>query len=393
VIGDIAATLDDKDATTIDINTEIDDISDAINDKSATTDDKDNMIDNKGDETSNKDDETDDKDNMIDNKGDETSNKDDETDDKDNMIDNKGDETGDKNIAKENKDHPLKEFYKKIYGRYDLVNRIFTFGQDRNWRKKAVEECLGNAPRQVLDVCTGTGDLVLELAQTAGQTEDSTEAVTANEAAQGKDLSDKGLSEKDALEEGSLKKGLSEKDAQAKAPLAADTSTPINFIGYDFSPEMLEEARKKSAKAGQKIEFIEGNVAEMPFADNRFDTAGITFGIRNLIYENSNAEKHLAEIHRVLRGNGRLVVLESSRPDSRVWRFFNGIYLQFILPWLGGLISGNLKAYRYLAKSSQNYYSRKEMAAILEKAGFRVIRSRPLFLGSVMLLVAEKLEK
>jgi len=71
-------------------------------------------------------------------------------------------------MVKKNKDYPLKEFYKKIYGRYDLVNRIFTFGQDRNWRKMAVEECLGNAPQQVLDICTGTGDLVLEMAGVAG---------------------------------------------------------------------------------------------------------------------------------------------------------------------------------------------------------------------------------
>ncbi|MCA1747368.1 MAG: class I SAM-dependent methyltransferase, partial [Bacteroidales bacterium] len=272
--------------------------------------------------------------------------------------------------SKGNKDYPLKEFYQKIYGRYDLVNRIFTFGQDRYWRKKAVEECLGNAPRQVLDICTGTGDLVMEMAQTDGQTRDSTIKNSVNEVEQVADLSAIGPAE--------------------KSPSSAATTTSVHFTGYDFSAEMLEKAREKTAAAGASIDFIEGNVAEMPFDDNRFDTAGITFGIRNLVYENSNAEKHLAEIHRVLRMNGRLVVLESSKPDSRVWRFFNGIYLQLILPWLGGLISGNLKAYRYLAKSSQNYYSRKEMAAILEQAGFRVIRSRPLFLGSVMLLVAEK---
>ena len=288
-----------------------------------------------------------------------------ETNDKSAATTDKSRTKMDKTSAKENKDYPLKDFYKKIYGRYDLVNRIFTFGQDRNWRKKAVEECLGNKPRQVLDICTGTGDLVLEMAEKAEQKRASTVENSANVAARGKDLTAKGPLEKDA----------------------------IHLTGYDFSPEMLEEARKKAADAGQKIEFIEGNVAEMPFADNRFDTAGITFGIRNLIYENSNADRHLAEIHRVLRMNGRLVVLESSRPDSRIWRFVNGIYLQFILPWLGGLISGNLKAYRYLAKSSKNYYSRKEMAGILERAGFRVIRSRPLFLGSVMLLVAEKQEK
>ncbi len=258
----------------------------------------------------------------------------------------------DKSIVEEHKDYPLKEFYKKIYDRYDLVNRIFTFGQDRNWRKKAVEECLGNAPQQVLDICTGTGDLVLELAEKAVRTKTTAAGDSVN--------------------------------------VSATRSASINLTGYDFSAEMLQKAREKAAAAGASIEFVEGNVAEMPFTDNRFDTAGITFGIRNLIYENSNADRHLAEIHRVLRMNGRLVVLESSRPDSRIWRFFNGLYLQFILPWLGGLISGNLKAYKYLAKSSKNYYSRKEMSTLLEQAGFRVIRSRALFFGSVMLLVAEK---
>jgi ubiquinone/menaquinone biosynthesis methyltransferase len=337
---------------------------------------------------------------MIDNKGDETSNKDDETDDKDNMIDNKGDETGDKNIAKENKDHPLKEFYKKIYGRYDLVNRIFTFGQDRNWRKKAVEECLGNAPRQVLDVCTGTGDLVLELAQTVELTRDPKVANSANMAARKKDstAADSGnvtTRKKDstAADSGNVTTHGEDLSAKGSSEKDAVNPTPVQFTGYDFSAEMLQMAQEKAAAANASIDFIEGNVAEMPFDDNRFDTAGITFGIRNLIYENSNADRHLAEIHRVLRKNGRLVVLESSRPDNRIWRFFNGVYLQFILPWLGGLISGNMKAYSYLAKSSKNYYSRKEMAAILEQAGFRVIRNRPLFLGSVMLLVAEKQAK
>jgi demethylmenaquinone methyltransferase/2-methoxy-6-polyprenyl-1,4-benzoquinol methylase len=84
------------------------------------------------------------------------------------------------------------------------------------------------------------------------------------------------------------------------------------------------------------------------------------------------------------------VILESSKPDNWVWRFFNTLYLQLILPYLGGIISGNLKAYKYLAQSSKNYYSRKEMGLILENAGFNVISSRPMFLGSVMMLVAEK---
>lgn len=231
-------------------------------------------------------------------------------------------------------EHPLKHFYKDIYKRYDLVNRIFTFGQDRNWRRKAVNACLENQPERILDLCTGTGDLILEIADR--------------------------------------------------------TNRRVHLAGYDFSPEMLQKAGEKAAVAGQKINFTEGDVASIPYEDGYFDTLGITFGIRNLLYENNQADAHLAQMHRVLRPGGRLVVLESSKPENRIWRFINGIYLQFILPYLGGLISGNLGAYRYLARSSKNYYSRGEMKNILEQAGFRVHNSQALFLGSVMLLVAEK---
>lgn len=232
------------------------------------------------------------------------------------------------------KDHPLQHFYRDIHRKYDLVNRVFTFGRDQRWRKKAVEACLKDSPHKVLDVCTGTGDLVLEI--------------------------------------------------------AAQADSDVQLYGYDFSSEMLRRAREKAGAAGAEIDFLQGDVADMPYADDLFDVAGITFGIRNLLYENSNASKHLAQLHRVIRTGGRLVILESSKPVNRVWRFMNGIYLQFILPYLGGALSGNIRAYRYLARSSRNYYTAGEMQQILEKTGFTVISSRALFLGSVMLMVAEK---
>ena len=236
-------------------------------------------------------------------------------------------------------EHPLKEFYGDIYGTYDRVNRIFTFGRDVLWRKKAASECLRLNPEKVLDLCTGTGDFILEMA-------------------------------------GQVVEGVS-------------------LTGYDFSSAMLKVAREKSQILRKKsqmpeIEFVEGDVIKMPFDNGFFDAIGITFGIRNLVFENSNADRHLAEIHRVLRPGGQLVVLESSRPQNGLWRIFNSIYLQFFLPCLGGIISGNLKAYSYLARSSKNYYSIKEMGSILENAGFAVTRGEPLFLGSVMLVVAVK---
>lgn len=236
-------------------------------------------------------------------------------------------------------DYPLKDFYSDIYPSYDRVNRIFTFGRDRAWRRLAASACLESGPARVLDLCTGTGDFILEVARQAGE--------------------------------------------------------GVSLTGYDFSAAMLSEARRKlvALQEEQKlppVEFLEGDVGSMPFGDDFFDAAGITFGIRNLVYMNTRAKLHLAEIVRVIRPGGRLVILESSRPASTAWRFINGLYLQFILPYLGGMLSGNLKAYRYLARSSRNYYSIREMVAILEQAGFRRARGRALFLGSVMLVVAEK---
>jgi demethylmenaquinone methyltransferase/2-methoxy-6-polyprenyl-1,4-benzoquinol methylase len=239
-------------------------------------------------------------------------------------------------------DFPLHSFYGDIHASYDKVNRIFTFGRDRSWRKHAANELLRSEPDQVLDLCTGTGDFVLELARQADH-----------------------------------------------------SHREIKLTGFDFSSDMLKEARRKQAELHQEnnppsIQFIEGDAGKMPFEDGHFDSMGITFGIRNLVYENSNAIAYLSEMNRVMRTGGELVVLESSKPASPLWRVFNNFYLRFILPYLGGLISGNLKAYRYLATSSRNYYTREEMGKILHDAGFEMIRSRSLFLGSVMLLVLEK---
>jgi demethylmenaquinone methyltransferase/2-methoxy-6-polyprenyl-1,4-benzoquinol methylase len=241
-------------------------------------------------------------------------------------------------------DFPLQQFYRNIHTTYDRVNRIFTFGRDLAWRRKAVDVCLQGDPRQILDVCTGTGDFILEVARR----------------------------------------------------LAVSGGT-ARLTGYDFSGEMLREARRKLGLLQSKegvpfIEFIEGDVGNMPFLESQFDAIGITFGIRNLVFENSRSDRYLEELYRVLKHEGRLIILESAKPENLIWRLFNNIYLQFILPYLGGALSGNLKAYRYLARSSRKYYSIREMGAVLEGAGFKVQSGRSLFLGSVMLLVAEKVE-
>lgn len=243
-------------------------------------------------------------------------------------------------------DHPLQSFYQDIHSSYDRVNRVFTFGRDRIWRKKAARTLIKNTPAAVLDLCTGTGDLILEIAS-----------------------------------------------------MEAGRQIPLKLTGYDFTAAMLQEAEKKylslasgysGKKSFPKVRFIEGDAANMPFKDGEFEALGITFGLRNLIWENEAADRHLSEINRVLSENGSLVVLESSSPASAFWRFFNNLYLSYVLPLIGAVMAGNRRAYSYLGTSSRNYYTRSQMSDILANAGFRVEQSRSFMLGSVMLVAAVK---
>ena len=154
------------------------------------------------------------------------------------------------------KDFPLHSFYGDIHATYDRVNRVFTFGRDRSWRRTAAMELLKSEPRRVLDLCTGTGDFVLELAMQSSR--------------------------------------------QGKEP---------ELSGFDFSSEMLQEARRKQEELGlekqlPEIRFLEGDAADMPFEDGSFDSMGITFGIRNLVYENSRASKHLGEMAQGIAARG-----------------------------------------------------------------------------------------
>ena len=231
--------------------------------------------------------------------------------------------------------HPLQSYYSRIHKTYDLLNRLFTFGLDRKWRRHTVEACLENNPRRILDLCCGTGDLAI---------------------------------------------GIS----KASAP-------PVRITGLDLNPQMLEVARQKALHfALATVEFIQGDAGAMPFADGEFDSITIGFGFRNLTYENPNREKHLQEISRVMRAGAHLLILESARPENRFVRIFYRLYLKLFLVPLGGLLSGDWNAYRYLAKSSAGFYSFAEMRKMLAASQLSLHTRRKYILGSVNLLIAKK---
>ena len=231
---------------------------------------------------------------------------------------------------------PLQSMFIAVPRRYDLVNRLFTWGLDERWRHKAALECLSGSPKRLLDLCCGTGDLALRLA------------------------------------------GLADGDAR--------------IAGVDFSLPMLELARKKAEGLGRqdRVAFVLGDVATLPFPDGHLDCIGTSFAFRNLTYKNPLALRYLAEVLRVLKPGGRFVIVESSQPQSRLLRKLFHLYLRWYVFRMGYFLSGNRGAYHYLAESAARFYSPGELRDLLINAGFSRLSSRRLALGAVAIHVAAK---
>jgi demethylmenaquinone methyltransferase/2-methoxy-6-polyprenyl-1,4-benzoquinol methylase len=128
----------------------------------------------------------------------------------------------------------------------------------------------------------------------------------------------------------------------------------------------------------------------MPFTDCEFDSITIAFGFRNLTYENPNQQKNLKEILRIIKREGKLVILESAVPSNKFILFFYNLYLHCIIIPLGGLISGDWKAYNYLARSSANYYSVAEIKEILGRYGLEANSIKTFFFSAASLISAIK---
>jgi len=220
---------------------------------------------------------------------------------------------------------------------YDIINRLLSFGFDQIWRKRAAHECLKHAQERVLDLCCGTGDLAIRLSKKA--------------------------------------------------------SPEITVFALDFSEGMLETAKKKAGKRNlNNIDFYHADAAVMPFPDGFFDSIGIAFAFRNLTYHNPDRSKFLREIHRVLKPGGRFVIIETSQPDNKLIRKLFHIYLEVIVPAIGGLISGKYGAYKYLGHSASNYYHNKDIKDLLLNAGFNYVEQKPFFSGTLSLHITDILQ-
>jgi demethylmenaquinone methyltransferase/2-methoxy-6-polyprenyl-1,4-benzoquinol methylase len=234
------------------------------------------------------------------------------------------------------RDKPLYGMFTAVPYRYDLVNRIITWGLDKRWRRQAARECLASQPQKVLDLCCGTGDLAIELARLA--------------------------------------------------------ENNVELTGIDYSQPMLEIAARKaiSLAPGTKLSFIHGEAANLPLPDGYFDCVGISFAFRNLTYKNPLLWRHIAEVLRVLSVGGRFVIVETSQPKSKLVRKLYHIYLRWVVSRLGYLVSGNRGAYYYLGESAARFYTSAELREILLTAGFRQVSFRPFFFGAISIHVAIK---
>ena len=229
------------------------------------------------------------------------------------------------------KGEKIQQMFGTIAPRYDFLNRMLSFGIDRRWRKKAVRLLKYREGARILDVATGTGDVALEIART--------------------------------------------------------TPSTVKITGADFCKEMVDLGRIKAAQSpyADRIDFKVAPCEDLPFPNETFDSITIAFGIRNVV----DRKLGLAEMWRVLRPGGRMIILEFSTPRSQLFRQIYYFYFRRLLPVIGGLIS-KYNAYKYLPDSVLEFPSHEEFAVMIEEAGFRSVHIKELTFGIASIYVGDK---
>jgi demethylmenaquinone methyltransferase/2-methoxy-6-polyprenyl-1,4-benzoquinol methylase len=223
------------------------------------------------------------------------------------------------------------DMFNNIAHRYDFLNRFLSAGVDIWWRKKAIRQLKKLNPKKILDVATGTADVAI---------------------------------------------------------MTASILNPEKITGIDISDGMLEIGRTKIKKQGleKTIELLNGDSETIKFADNSFDAVTVAFGVRNF----EHLEKGLAEIKRVLKPGGKLVVLEFSQPKTAgVTQLYN-VYMKLVAPNVGKIFSKNRNAYKYLDESIKKFPEGKNFTLILDNLGYTNTYCKPLSLGICSIYCGEK---
>ncbi|MDR2121801.1 MAG: bifunctional demethylmenaquinone methyltransferase/2-methoxy-6-polyprenyl-1,4-benzoquinol methylase UbiE [Flavobacteriaceae bacterium] len=220
----------------------------------------------------------------------------------------------------ESKKKQVEQMFDNISENYDFLNRLLSFNIDIYWRNQLEKKVAACNPERILDVATGTADLAIEHAK----------------------------------------------------------KTKAQITGLDLSQKMLDFGQVKINNKGLKnrIKLIKGDAENLPFHDNEFDVVTVSFGVRNF----ENLEKGISEMRRVLKDDGKLLILEFSKPSGLFAPFFT-FYFKNILPNIGKLISGDSKAYTYLPNSVDAVPSGEKMKELILKNGFTKVSFKRLTFG------------
>ena len=226
--------------------------------------------------------------------------------------------------------------FREISNRYDLLNHIITFGFDIVWRRLVANRIILRGV--ILDLCCGAGELI--------------------------------------------------------SLLSRDVDSKSFLVGLDFTEDMLKRAQRrretKEGKAHKRIDFVLADAKRLPFKDSSIDCICMSFSFRNLTFKNTEASTYIEEILRVLKAKGRFIFIETGQPQSRFVRRILHIYLERIMPMIGGAISGCKGAYRYLSTSVINFPQANKIGNLLKEAGFLKVSIKPVTLGVVTLFECSK---
>jgi demethylmenaquinone methyltransferase/2-methoxy-6-polyprenyl-1,4-benzoquinol methylase len=216
--------------------------------------------------------------------------------------------------------HYVQTMFDRIAQRYNLMNRLMTFGQDMRWRRFVIKKAMLPATGSLLDLATGTGDIAFE--------------------------------------------------ARRMHPNA-------HVIGADFAFQMMAVGRQ--LPMGHQIEWAQADALQLPFPDESFDAVVSGYLVRNV----TDIPQTLREQRRVLKTGGRIVILETTPPPHNLLRPFILFHLKYGIPTLGRLISGNSDAYQYLPESTQAFKTPQELAQLMADAGYTDIGWQTFMLGTM----------
>ena len=224
------------------------------------------------------------------------------------------------------------QMFNDISLKYDLLNNLLSFGLHNLWKKKLATHLSSKRGQRILDLATGTADVIISF-----------------------------LTNNPNVESG---------------------------IGMDMAEKMLDVGRKKIAHRGlaEKIKLKHGDANQIPFEDQSFDGVSISFGIRNV----EDPSQVLREMHRTLKSEGRGLVLEFSFPNNKILKAFHLFYLRTVVPCIGWIFSGHYKAYKYLNQTIETFPYGDDFCQLMSNVGFKNVKANPLLFGVATIYQGDK---